>query len=286
LSFFIFISCQSVPKTTESVFDGANTLPLESGASFYILADANKARPVIGLLPVKEFENSQIKQMIDKTNFLVYAVFPKESGRRYQLVSWGNYPSSGAGMALGMSKEWKKQKASNFSYWYSSANGMSLALNPKQAYVTTSNDGPVNPVTPLPGLEMPEGFIGFRQDYAAGVVYCWFDDAAPIMQRILSSSGVPVRVPAEKLYISLSPSGEGKYEACIRIQFESSSQARAIFTLLSFAGFKPDGNTPESMLASLFFANLPVLNDRNLDIKTAVLSEEQIALLLRMFLVY
>jgi hypothetical protein len=286
LFFIFFISCQSVPKITESVFEGANVLPLESGASVYILADANKARPILGVLPVKDLDNRDVKQMIDKTNFLVTAVFPKESAKRFQLVSWGNYPSSGADLALGMNSQWKKQKAPGFSYWYSSANGMSLALNAKQAFVTASAEGPVNPVALLPWLELPEGFINFRQAYEDSIIYCWIDDPTPIIQRILTSSGIPIRIPAEKLYLSMSSAGENLYEGVIRIQFENASQARAIFALLSLTSFRPDGNSPETILASLFFANLPVLNDRSLDIKTAVFNEEQIALLMRMFQVY
>jgi hypothetical protein len=67
------------------------------------------------------------------------------------------------------------------------------------------------------------------------------------------------------------------------------AQARTIAALLALANIFSDQNSiidQPSIMALIFFANPPVLYGRSLDIKTAVLSEKEITLLLQMFLLY
>ena len=284
----LLLSCQSAPKVTDFALMETNGVPLDPGASVYVLADAKQARPVLDILPFEELKDKQTRQMLDKTDFIAAALFPKESGRRFQIAAWGSYPSSGAAMAFNMNKNWKKQRsAAGYSWWYSRANGLSIALSPKQAFAAASTDNaPIDPVTAAPGVEMPEGFGEFRKAASgslSAILSCWFDNPSLVINRILSTGGIPINVPAEKLFIVLFPAEEDRYEAAIRIQFESVSQARGIAAIFAIAiNFLPDES--DSSLAAIFFANPPVQNGRSLDIKTGVLSKTEIAQLFSFFM--
>ena len=310
LLILLFLSCRSAPKVAEPAFMEADSVPLESGAMIYLIADVKEARPLINLLPIKELQDSQTKQMLERTDFLAAALFPKESGRNFQLAAWGNYPSSGADVAFGMNKEWNKlQAASGYSYWYSEANGLSISLNPRQAFAASSlSDQPVEPVTAPPGVKMPEGFAEFRiaadspaegtsaegspvaGNPAAGrpsPLSCWLDEGSSVINQILNSSGLPIRFPVQELFIAFFPAGEGRYQAAIRMRLESVSQARGMASLLSRANNFIFGEYGiNSLLTAVFFANPPVQNERDIDIKSAPLKENEISLLLQMFLLY
>jgi len=281
--FLLFFSCRSAPEVPYTELTEAGGLPLESGASVYILADAKEARQILDILPIEELSNKQTRQMLDRTNFFAAALFPKESGRRFQLVAWGDYPNSGANMAFGMNKNWKKRRsAAGYPWWYSQADGLSIALNSRQAFVYASADNaPGDPVTAGGGVEIPEGFSEFRRDAPFSL---WLDDPGLIINRMLNNGGLPVSLPAEKLFIVLFPAAEGQYEAVVRLQFESTSLARGMTAILALAGsFIRNGSGQNTLLSMLLFANPPVQSGRNLDIKTAVLSEEKIVQLLELF---
>jgi hypothetical protein len=286
LLFFIFLSCQSAPEVPYTALAETGGILLESGASVYILADVKEARPIIDILPIQELKNRQTRQMLDRTNFCAAALFPQESNRRFQLVAWGDYQNSGAAMAFGMNRNWKKQRsAAGYPWWYSRTDGLSIALNPRQAFVSAlSDNAPGDPVTAAPGVEIPEGFGEFRR---GAPFSCWLDDPGLIINRMLNNGGLPVNFPAEKLFIVLFPAEEGQYEAVVRLQFESASLARgmaAIFTLAGSFVSLESGQNP--LIFMLLFANPPVQSGRNLDIKTAVLSEDEIVQLLRSFPVF
>jgi hypothetical protein len=221
--------------------------------------------------------------MLDRTDFFAAALFPQESERRFQLVAWGDYPDSGTAMAFGMNRNWKKRRsAAGYPWWYSQADGLSIALNPRQAFVSASSDNaPGDPVTAAPGVEIPEGFGEFRR---GAPFSCWLDDPDLIINRMLNNGGLPVNLPAGKLFIVLFPAEEGQYEAVVRLQFESASLARgmaAIFTLAGSFVSLESGQNP--LIFTLLFANPPVQSGRNLDITTAVLSEDEIVQLLGLF---
>ena len=278
--FLLFLSCKTTPKIPDAALMEKG-VPLDSGASVYIFADVKKARSIIDLLPIEELNDSQTRQLMEKTEFLAAAFFPPESGRRFQLAAWGAYPSFRANLALSFNKNWKKQRSQRGDYWYSSSSKFSLALNSKQAFAASWLDSDTydNPAA-ASEIEYPENFAEFRQ---GSPLSCWFDNPAPIIASVLNSSGIPINIPAEKLFINLFPSAEKKYDALIRIQFESSVQARGIASALSLAGRFISDSSPSSIVASLFLANPPVQNGRSLDIKTALLSEEEITQLFKLF---
>ena len=293
--FAVFTSCKTAPIIPDPMLDDTRLIPLESGAMVYLFADAQAARPILDLLPLAELKDKQSKQMIDKTRTTVAAFYPPESGRRFQLVAWGNYPSTRAGMALNMNKRWKKSRGESGSYWYSASDRLSLALNSKQAFLAARLDTQNNsPFAPLPGIETPEGFAEFRRN---AVLSCWLDDPGPRINQVMEAMGIPLQIPAERIFISLfqaetPPAAERQYEALIRMRLPSVSQARALLTLFSLAGafLGPvqggELQDPVAVMMAVLFSNPPALNDRDLNIKSAVLGEKEIALLFELFSLY
>ena len=267
--------------------ENASVLPLERGALFYIAADVKKMRPIIERLPIEELKDSQTRQMLDRTAYLAAAVFPQESGRRFQLAAWGNYPASQADFALSFNKNWKKMRSqAGGSYWYSSASRLSLAVGSRQAFAASSLTG--DPFDPLSkeGIELPEGFADFRRNAGVNSPFsCWLENPAILISRMMNDLGLPLGIPVQKLFINLLPTQDEKYETLIRLQFENASYARNMIRIFNMAaGFFP-GNF-DVALASLFLANPPVLNGSNVDIRSAVLGEEEIVQLLGLFTVF
>jgi len=278
--FLLFLSCQTIPKTADAFLKNANSLPLEAGASVYIIADVKKARPIIDILPIEELKDKQTKQMLDKTAFLAAALFSRESGKRFQLAAFGNYPSSQADFALSVSSGWQKQRSqTGGSYWYSQANRLSIALDRRQAFIASSlKNDPYDPLTPPPGKEIPEGFQEFRNNSPLSF---WLENPAPVVNRILSNAAVPLRSPIQGLFVNLLPSTEKRHEALIRLQFENPSHARGMAALLNLAsGFA------SNELSKIFFANPPVQNGSGIDLKTAPLGETEIALFFSLFQIF
>jgi hypothetical protein len=295
-----FISCKTAPKMPDPVREDIEYISLEPGALVYVFADVQGARPILDLVPIQELDDKQSKQMLDRTRSAVAALYPAESGRRFQLTAWGRYPGFRAGMAFGLSKGWKKQRsAAGFPYWYSGYSGLSLAMTGKQVFASASTDGnPGDPFTAPPGIEVPEGLTEFRR---GALVSCWLENPGPVINRIIERMQIPLQIPAERLFVSLfsaagedgaAETGNRQYQGLLRIQLAGASQARALMTLFSmaraFTGGVRTGREAEGpeALAALLFANPPVQDGKNLTIKTAAMSEKEIALLFSLFSVY
>ena len=299
-----FVSCQTSPKViNESRLQ--TTVPLDSGASVYLFADVDEMRFILDLLPVAELKDKQVSQMLDRTRSAAVALFPKESGRQYQITAWGNYPNSGIAFAFSFDKNWKRQRAvQGYAYWYSSANRLSVALNARQIFAASwlKDQDNYNPMAASPGIEYPEGFAEFRKNAQARTapLSCWFNDPEPLINQVLENINIPIMIPAKKLFINLFPASnqhrensavQDMYDAEIKLQFDSVSQARGISTALGFASmFMPalqsgnnSGDNSFLLLASILFANPPVQDDSSINIKTASLSEKEIAQLFSIF---
>jgi len=283
---FLFISCQTIPKVPDVFLEDSKFAPLDAGASIYLFANVKEVRSIIELLPIQELNDKQVRQMINRTNFAAVAFFPEESGRRFQLAAWGNYPGA-ANTALSSNKNWKKQRSpAKYKYWHSSADKLSLVITSKQAFINASlNKEPLDPVTSMPGAEIPEGFNNFRRKgEQTAPLACWVENPAPAIFQTLNDAGIPVRFPVQKLFFKLLPAGD-KYDAIIRLQFENASMARGMSAVLTLAsGFV--SNDPNMLIAALFLANPPVQDGSSIEIKTAPLTGKEISLLLQMFSIY
>ena len=276
IAVFFFFSCKGTPTTQT-----AATLNLDNGASAYILADVEQALPILELLLAEEMENRQARDMMERTSSVAVAIFPPESGRRFQLEAVGSYPSFWAGLAFSFDRNWQQRRsAAGRDYWYSGDAGLSIMVSARLAYVSASTT--TEPADPLPasrGVLIPEGFAEFRQ---SSPLSCWLEDPAPMISRVMREAGIPLQFPVQQLFFNLNPADDGRWEATLRFLYEATAQARGMASILSLAAnFMSDG---QSHIASIFFANPPVLNGANVDVKTAVLDEGEITLLLNMFL--
>ena len=287
LLLLLFLSCKSAPNVFDA-HSAETTIPLDTGALAYVFADVKKARPILDLLPLEELNNKQTKQMIEKTDFFAAALFLPESGRRFQIAAWGNYPSLRANMALSFNKKWKKQSGGTGSYWYSAEDKLSIALDSRQAFAASWLDKISDPLASAPGIKAPEGFGELGR---GTVLSCWLNDPAHTINKKLEEIGIPFDIPAEKILIGIFPVHKDtepvRYEARLRIDLHSGGQARALAMLLLFANnvlsFEKDAGVL-SVIRAFLFANPPVQDGRSLDIKTDLLSEAEIALLFSLFL--
>jgi len=264
-------SCQSAPRAPEAFMEEAKNAPLSTGGTVYIFANAKTARPIIELLPIEELQDDQTKQMLDRTNYLIGAIFPPSSGRRFQLAAWGNYPSSQAGVALSVNRSWKQYRLeSGQSFWHSEDNKLSIMINPKQAFIVSSlSASPVDPSAAMPSIEIPEGFNAFRQN---APLSCWLENPITSIQRVLVQSGIPIQFPIQQFFINLFTAEGNRYEAVIRFKLENNSQARGMVSILNLAGAFVS-NDP---LVRILLTNPAVQDGRYVDIKTSPLTEKEI----------
>jgi hypothetical protein len=312
LIFLLFLSCATAPKIPDPFLDESGFLPLEPGASAYLLADVPVCRPILDRIEIREIDKARYRELLDRTRSVAAALYPEGSGRQFQAAAWGNYPEFRGGLAFAAGRAWKKSRSEiGGSYWHSSRDGLSVALSPTRAFVAGAGPGnKCEPFTQPPGTEIPEGFAEFRQDAA---LVLWLDDPAGPANRFLDTLGLPLQLPSEMILVSLFPVETGDsgnqaeagaqkadtppggektaaaYEALVRIVTPGASQARALLTLINMARvFTADAADTGDMgnLAALLLANPPVLDGRNLTITTAPLDAERIALLFRAFSLY
>ena len=272
---FMFLSCQTAPTLkTPDAFLKEGVFPLGKDASVYLIADVKEAKSIINQLPFYEIKDTNVKQMIDRSNYAVAALFPQKSGKRFQITAWGNYPNAGADMALGSNNNWKKQQNENHvPYWHSSADRLSLALSARNLFVVSSlSSSPADPL--LTGAVIPEGF----SDFCRGSVFSfWVNNPASMLQQIMDKAGVPLRAPVNQLFLNLhfGNKAQKQYEAVIRLGFESAAHARGLAAILNIAGAFTS-NDPALQIARLLLSNRPVQTDRFLDIKVNFTREAEI----------
>jgi len=277
----LFVSCQTAPIISDTIFEEMEYVPLDKNAFAYVFTNVKEARPILDILPVQQLKNWQAKLIMENTEMAAAALFLRESGRRFQVAGWGNYPSLRARIALFFNTSWKKQKSANGTYWYSALQKISVVINPKQVFAVAWHDTHMNPVPEAGGIRLPEGFPSFIHGAALS---CWMESPAALLTQILANEGIPINIPADQLFLNLYPKDENQYEVLLRLRFFNAAQARTIAAVLALANSFSVEN--KSVIASIFFANPPVLYGRYIDLKTALLSEKEITLLLQMFLVY
>jgi hypothetical protein len=317
---YLLFACKSEPKAPDRTLLESGVVPLDKGAAAYALIDVARARPIMEGISYIPLNDKNMKQMLDRTRSAAVAVFTPspEDDRRFQLVSWGNYPASGASMAFGTNKAWKKQKSASLNtvYWHSEKAQMSVAVGSSQAFVLVAMTKiPHDPIPSPEGIKIPDGFGEFARD---AVFSCWLPDPGPSLNQKLKGMGLPLEIPAEQFFISMFPHddqasasrpsssaepsspAETLYEAHIKIKLPGETQARAIVALLSLARtFIPPIQLPSpaessdsqeilaqksaAMMVYILFANPIVQEGDSLIIKTPPLNARDISLLFSMF---
>jgi hypothetical protein len=286
----------------------------------YLVAEVPQARPFLDRLYIKGLAEEDAARIYDRTRYAAAAVFPPDSGKRLQAVAWGNYPSFRAGLAFASAADWKKRRSAAGPFWYSADRDISLAFNRGQAFaaigpvadgagITAGTPPAAGPFTRGPGIAVPEGFGAFRQGACLAL---WLEDPAEPLGRFLEGLRLPIRIPAEEFLASLAlltppgeapgsagaaavpagaagPGGAGpRCEIRLRIRAPSEANARTLMTLFSTARlFIPRaGDAGHSELLSLLFARPPEQEGPYLNLRSAPLSEEDIALLFTLFSLY
>jgi hypothetical protein len=299
LSVIFLVACQTVQKAPEVSPLESGIMPLDKGASAYVLVDVEHARPILEGISYIPMTDKNMKQMLDRTKSAAVAVFlpSSQETRRFQLVSRGNYPVSGANMAFGTNKDWKKQRSapSNPAYWHSEKAQMSVAVSATRAYVLAAmTKTPHDPMPSPEGIKIPDGFAEFGHDAALA---CWLSDPGPVLNKKLREMGVPLEIPAEQLFVNMFPADDQKYEANVKIIVPGATQARAVVTFLALARvFMPQAASPgaagpdegsaqsaAAILSYMLFTNPPVQDGSSLLIKMPPLGVNEIALLFSMF---
>jgi hypothetical protein len=290
----LFFSCATGPKIPDPFREEGGFLPLEPGASAYLLVDVPGCRAVLERLEIPEGLLGQSGKMLDRTRTAAAAFYPEGHERRFQAAAWGKYPGFWGRLALSFSRNWKRVRSeTGGAYYYSSRDGLSAALSATRAFAAGAGPGvQTDPFAPPPGTEAPEIFAEFRR---GAVLALRLNDPAPPANRFFADLGLP-RFPAERVLLSLFPAAregeaaaEPRYEALIRIETPGVSQARALLTLINMIRlYAPEagGADGAAALAALLFANPPVQDGRNLNLRTAALDGDEIALLFKLFPVY
>ena len=293
LFFVSLLSCRTTPPIPKAMLPENGFLPLDPGASAYIIADTEKSRPILEHLRLPSINNKQFAQMLDRTCCAAAALYLPGSERLYQLCAWGSYPAARANMAFGTNKGWKKQRSAQTgtAFWYSAKDGLSAAIEPGQAFAAAAwSDLPADPFSAPPGTVIPEGFGEFITGAALAF---WIENPAAVLNKKISEMGIPIELPVEQFFVGLhsepeSPQtgGEQEFTASIRLQFPGESQAKGLLSILGFARgfFSDDAASGGDMLTALLFSNPPLQDGRNLDFKTHTLSAREISLLFRLFL--
>jgi hypothetical protein len=302
LMLLILAGCATVPKTPEFSFDGP--LPLNGGAAVYLTVDVPLARSFLDRFDIMGLGREDAAQILNRTRYAAIAVFPPDSAVRLQAAAWGNYPSFRGRLALTGDRGWKRRRSAAGSFWYSAGQGVSLAFSGTQAFAALGPAAPASgPYAQGPGIEAPEGFNHFREGASLAL---WVENPAGSLDRFLSALRLPIRIPAEEFLAALSmvpgsdsavaeaaaePGGAGPlYEIRLRIRAPSETNARTLTTLFSAARlFIPGAGAAEpgiSELLSLLFARPLEQEGVYLTLRTAPMSEGDVALLFSLFSVY
>jgi len=288
LLLLLSLSCQSAPKVPDLVFDGQH-VPLEEGGYMYVIAEKD-ALPIMSQLMIKDMDSAQLQQMVDRTQFVTAAMYvtPNTHSR---LAAWGDYPASRARMAFKSGKEWKRHisTVSGGEYWHSPLRGISVAVSNGMALVATTPviavDNPPDPFPVAPGTALPEGFNAFRE---GAILACWLNNPGSTINKKLGEMGIPIELPAERIFLSLHHHPESQdYNVRLQLQLANPSQARALAMMFAlarnFLAPQPDAHNPAALLPAILFAHPPEQDGGNLNITTAPLTTQEIALLLTMF---
>jgi len=276
-------------EVPEIVVYGDSFIPLDNGAFVYAFADTKIMRPIIDIIPISQLKSWQAMQVIDRTEIAVAALFTSDTGRFFQIVGFGSYPNLIVNVALAVNINWKFMFSGDDHYWYSDTDRLSVSLDSDEVYIVGWRRSRMKAMYDEPGVKTPEGFIAFRhRSGEPAPLSLWLENQNSILDRMLNGEGITVNLPIERLYLNLYHVEDKVFKAELMLQMES------IFPSENFAiNFSPiekpepeesPDSESDSVLKKLFLSNPPILNDRNVEFPAVVLSEDEIALLLNIFM--
>jgi hypothetical protein len=306
-------SCASRPPAA-SVTEGEFSY-LAAGGLAYFYADVNLVRPILTNVSIRGFDLTQTGRFLDKVDFLSGAVYPGGSPRKLQLHAWKQKGRVPGAAALFFSSQWKKTASpAGGNYYHSETYGLSVSTQGSHAFVS---DG--DPRVFEPPVSAPDTLAGLRWE---ALLLGWLDHAGTPINNFLSTAGIPVRIPTDRILFGVYPytepepdaetadsvaidsdddedpprrpvsdTGEPLYVLRLRVETENPNQARAVAALLAFVRVfaeSQDVNAEAEYLATLrpLLANPPSLDGPDLAIHTDPMSAGEIALLFNRFAVY
>jgi len=310
-------------EAPEIVVYGEASIPLDKDAFVYAFVDTKIMRPIIDIVPVNQLKSRQAAQVIDRTELAVAALFTGDTGRFFQIAGFGSYPNLLINVALAIDRNWKFLFSGNDHYWYSDTDRLSVSLNSEEVYIVQWRRTRMKAMYDEPGVRTPEGFIAFRhRSGEPAPLSLWMQNQNTIIDRMLIGEGITVNLPIERLYlnlyhvegkvfktelmlrmgsrfppenfaISFSPIEKPEQWASIVGQlFNTISPFSSEDLSTNFSPIKkpePEESSDlesDSVLKKLFFTNQPVINDRSVEFPAVILSEDEIASLLRIFMKY
>jgi hypothetical protein len=241
-------------------------------------------RPIIDIVPVNQLKSWQAAQVIDRTELAVAALFTSDTGRFFQIAGFGSYPNLIVNVALAIDRNWKFMFSGNDHYWYSDTDRLSVSLNSEEVYIVQWRRTRVKAMYDEPGVRTPEGFIAFRhRSGEPAPLSLWMENQNSIIDRMLNGEGIAINLPIERLYLNLYHVENKVFKAELMLQTRSlSSPANLIINLISSG--KSSDSEPDPVMKKLFLSNRAVMNGRNFEFPSVILSEEEITSLLRIFM--
>jgi hypothetical protein len=279
----ILLFFQSFPAMADNSSYYGGSIPLDQGAFLYLLTDLKQTRRIIDNLPIRGLASWQAVFVLDSTETAAAGLFNRATGKRFQLVGWGDYPSFTSSIALFLHRNWKWLRAQTGSYWFSDRDRLSVRIASGQINALAWREARSSPVPVTNRVEIPEGFNEFRRKSGElAPLSLWMENPYTMLDEMFTRERVRVSIPSDKLFLNLYIMGNNLYRAELRLRFSNEAQAWSISNLLTSNNVFPISEY-SSVLGPLFFHEPPFVNDRYLDFQTALLTEEDIALLMRMF---
>jgi hypothetical protein len=287
-------SCASAPQANVPAASGDEFSSLAPGGVVYFNVDIKRARPILARISLKNINMKQTLGLLEKVDSLSGAVYPAGGPRNMLLHAWRRKGKIPGGGALALSTQWKKTASQTGArYWHSSRYGLSVSLQNTQAFVS---DG--DPFIDGPPITAPENLSGLRIRPSVpqtpglpALIVGWLENAGPPINKFLSVTGLPVRIPAERILFALYEAPSSLYEVSLRIETQNANQARALTAILVLVRRFTEGAAPgvdQEFLETLrpLLANPPSQDGSDLLIRTGPMSAEGIALLLNRFAGY
>ena len=301
-------SCASNPPSVTGVGPGGEFTYLAAGAQAYFHTDVRLSRSILENVAIAGVDMTRVGRFLDRVDFLSAAVYPGGAPQHLLLHAWrekGRVPSASA---LFLSAKWKKTASpGGRNYYHSDVYGLSVSTMGSHAFVSDAD-----PFAFDPPAAPPEGLSELGWE---AVMLGWIDQAGTPINRFLSATGIPVRIPTDRVlfgvYRSLelvdvdaeealddagpalqaAANGEPLYELRLRVETENPNQAKALAALLAFVRVfteSPDIQVEAGYLAALrsLLMNPPSQDGPDLVIPTEPMGAGEIALLFNQFAVY
>lgn len=232
------VSCAGAPvprAAPDSIFAG-----LGDGAAVYAVCVVSDVRPILEAALPKIRGDRKSDDLLRRTRTAAVALFG-ETGPKFRLVAYGDYPRLLTSLSLTMKKAWKRVGGAD-PHWRSDS-GLRLAF--LDDGVVFLSDAPPRKEAES-GPPIPPSFELLGSD---STVRAFIPDPPAFASRALGPAGELIRLPVSELVLSLKRQGDA-YTMTIIATAPGEREARALAALLRFArgALKSDDPDPRRRL--------------------------------------